>query len=907
MHCWIHAIHVIRLGVVCIALAVLHPPLAAEPEAPDSGLEALEEALLSSEDGGSSARQRLAVRRVIRDAEKLLAGAGNQPERWSTLEFLFRAHQRLVALDDDSKYRDELIATCRELVKAPDEFAELRLEADLLLSQVEQAKRSDGSGDRSAALRKFVDRYVGTPAGPKALRTTMVMALEIGDTRLVNDLRQIIAENYSADLEMITFLRDHLGGQVFGVPFVGHFKRSDGKVACFPMDGLGHSSMVIFWSKEDPRAFQYIADLAAAQKADHERIDGRLDLISMNLDDLPDAGESIIRRLGADWPCLHFPGGRENPMYRAYARVDPLNMRVAPTGQVAMMMRESSPKPPPLTPEELEETLKGIKPTEDLKPQTESFRRTLIRSWSRDDYALHLSALMAGDFLVFEPEGTLNPTLPPELKAAAKGDMVTPLERGGASVPEDTLVAIQESLIAPPQRYHSSVADIRAGYRKMHDLCRKAIQDHPDAPDLWIVRNRLIIAQLGLWKTDFDPSYFESAVAESRLAMEAGSPEGTDVIARFCLTRQALRAPDANPGQIIDDFVADQGGGSAPGPVFAVAALLALDVADEARYERFRSAILTDHTEYPSMWLFSSFLLSRYHDYWMFHVPFTAGWSFGRRMKNEMTKGSIEEAERMLKLELSTADGQAFRIPEDLEAEYTAILLAQPGPWRGNDREDPRPPSPSRILRNFPSYAMQRPDVDLRVAMLGEADDQAVLEDLKIRNSEEQWDHPILRVPGGMSNPVIHRLGMLDENACVVLVDKQGRILTNLTSDVGNVSSVFPDTVHLLDERLVMQALERGDVETAKQRIMSLAPPYDPEAVDEKGRKLPQPKFTIPHLRARAQVYMALEEWEEALADVELVLQAELGKAGGMSLRTRELDEAEALRDSIKARIEKTR
>jgi hypothetical protein len=673
------------------------------------------------------------------------------------------------------------------------------------------------------------------------------------------------------------------------------------------MDGLGHSTMVIFWSRQDPGALQYIADLAAARKADQERIDGRLEFISMNLDDLPDAGESTIRRLGADWPCLHFPGGRENPMYRAYARQDPLNLPVAPTGQVAMVMRESSPNRSPLTPDELEETLKRIKPAEDLKPQIDYFRRTLIRSWSRDDYAQHLSSLMAGDFLIFDPEGALDPTLPPELKAAARGGKVTPLERGAAASPEETLVAIHDCLIAPPQRYHAGVAEIRAGYRKMHDLCRKALNDHPDAPDLWIVRNRLIISLLGLWKTDFDSERFESAVAEARLAMAAGYPEGTDVIARFCLTRQALRDPDANPGEIIDGFVAGQGGESAPGPVFAVAALLALDVADRARYERFRSAILKDHTEYPSMWLFSSFLLSRYHDYWMFHEPFNAGWTFDRRLRNAMSEGSVEDSRRMLKLELATSDGKVFRIPEDLKAEYTAILLGHPGSPRGNDHEAPRPPSILRILAEFVAYAPQRPDVDLRVAMLGEADDQAVLDNLKARLSNTQWDHPFLQLPGGMGNPVIHRLGMLDDEACAVLVDRQGRILANLTSDVGYAASVFPETVHLLDEQFVMHALERGDIGVARQRIMSLAPPYDPEAVDEKGRKLPEPKFSLPHLRARSRVYMALEQWEKALADAEMVLQAELGTAAHISLRTRELDEAEAVRDSITEKMQTTR
>ncbi|MDX1581182.1 MAG: hypothetical protein R3360_06115, partial [Alphaproteobacteria bacterium] len=430
-------------------------------------------------------------------------------------------------------------------------------------------------------------------------------------------------------------------------------------MAAYPMDGLGHSLMVVFWSKEDLHALQYIADLAAAEKTGQDRIDGRLELISVNLDELPDAGESIIRKLGADWPCLHFPGGRDNPMYDAYVRVDPLNMRVAPTGQTAMMMRESRDKPEPLTDTQLKDVLKTIKPSEDFERQNESFRRTLIRSWSRDDYALHVSALVSGDFLIFDPEG-FDPTRPPELKAAAKGGKLKPLKRSPDFVPEDTLKAIQSCLIAPPQRYQVKSAEIRAAYRKMSELSRKAIADHPDAPDLWIVRNRLIIAELGLWKTDFHPKHFEAAVAESKAALAAGYPKGCDVIARFTLARQGLRDPVANEGEIIDAYVAGQGGESAAGPVFATASLLALDVADEARFQKFRDAIIKDHTEQPMMWLYSSFLLSRYHDYWMFRIPFTAGWSFGRRLKYEMNKGELEEAVRHLKVELPTMDGKTF-------------------------------------------------------------------------------------------------------------------------------------------------------------------------------------------------------------------------------------------------------
>jgi len=882
---------------LAIFLGLLLPLWASTPVAE------LDQSLAAASDATSPARQRLAVRRVIRDAEQLVEAQKDTPDRFPILEFLFRARQQLIALDDDPQHRKALLETCRQLVKAPDDMALLRLEADLLLSQAEQAKKGEGA-DRSEALRQFVARYVSTPAGTRALRAAMLMALEFGDSRLVDDLRAITAEHYSSDLEMITFLRDNLGGQVFGVPFVGHYQRSDDKMERFPMDVLGHSSMVIFWSKDNENVLQYLTDMAAAYKLDQRNIDGRIEIISVNLDELPDAGESIIRAVGADWPCLHFPGGRDSPVYKAYVRTDPLNLRVAPTGQTAMITHDYSRKRSEPRTKEIEQEIKQIKPSEDLTQYIENFRRATIRGWNRDEYAMNLSALMTGDFLIFDPETTLDPLLPPELKAT--GAKAGPLKRSPNSVPEETLAAIQNCLIAPPHRYHAGISEIRTSYQNMVDLSRKAIADHPEAPDLWIVRNRLMIGLLGLWKTDFKLEHFEAAVAEAELAMEAGFPDGTDLIARFCLARQALRDPQADDGAVIDGLVADYGGNKAPGPALAVACLLALDVADEKRFQDYRKAILKNHTEPPMMWIFSGFLLDRYHEYWLFQVPFTAGWSFGRREKYEMQKGDAEEAQRMLKAELPTIDGSVFRIPEDLKAEYTAIFLAQPPPWKGRERDDPKPPSPGNMLRNFPDFVFARPDLDLVVAMYNQADEAAIREGIKLRGNKEQLEYPILQLPDGLSHPLVQRLGIQSGKEAAVIVNKQGRILAVRSGlSFGEVTTSFENTVMRQDELKVNKALERGDVAAAEKLILSLAPPYDPEAKDERGRKLPEPKYSMYHLRARARVYMALKQWDKALADAEFVVQKLLGAAGGMSLRTDELDESEALRDQIRKEIKK--
>ena len=77
---------------------------------------------------------------------------------------------------------------------------------------------------------------------------------------------------------------------------------------------------------------------------------------------------------------------------------------------------------------------------------------------------------------------------------------------------------------------------------------------------------------------------------------------------------------------------------------------------------------------------------------------------------------------------------------------------------------------------------------------------------------------------------------------------------------------------------------------------MSPTPPFDPEAVDERGRKLRKPVYNYVHIRARAKTYVALENWDAALADAEEVANFLTSKGGWMSMRPVELDEAEQLK-----------
>ena len=169
---------------------------AASAQVPQAEIDALHEALGAPDKGASAARQRLAVKRVVRDGTKLLETHPDAANRFEVLDVLFRAQQRLFSLDDSARNREALLETGKRLAAAPDEYAGLRLDADLLLTQTEAARNGGDSAARLAALMPMVARYRDTPAEARMLQVAMLMALESGDPKVIRDLRAQMAERY---------------------------------------------------------------------------------------------------------------------------------------------------------------------------------------------------------------------------------------------------------------------------------------------------------------------------------------------------------------------------------------------------------------------------------------------------------------------------------------------------------------------------------------------------------------------------------------------------------------------------------------------------------------------------------------------------------------------------------------
>ena len=188
---------------------------------------------------------------MIRACEEVLENNAEASNRFEILGIQFSSQQKLIGLDNSALNRRNFLETCRKLVVALTQYAALRLDADLLVSQAELAKQGADAQTRAEALRPLVDRYRDTEVEARVIRIAMLMALEFGDAGLITHMRQVIAERFPADMEMINFQRDKLAGQVFGAPFIGHFELSDGTPVTFPLDYLGKTTALYFWSREN--------------------------------------------------------------------------------------------------------------------------------------------------------------------------------------------------------------------------------------------------------------------------------------------------------------------------------------------------------------------------------------------------------------------------------------------------------------------------------------------------------------------------------------------------------------------------------------------------------------------------------------------------------------------------------
>jgi|TARA_B100000959_G_scaffold61965_2_gene65261 hypothetical protein len=824
------------VGAVCTAATL---GFAGERGIPERDIAALEKEIAKADEAASSSRKRRAYKGVVRDAEDLLEGHPSAaPNRYRVLDIVFRSQKRLLSMDNSDKNRDSLLATCAKLAGAPDEVADLRLEADLLLSERALSSRNADVKERAEVLQKLIARYRDTPGEAKSLMMASQIAPKLEAFELEIRILRAMQERFADHHGVIEFRRKSLAAGRIEALFRGTFKRMDGTSLCFPVDRLGHPCLMVFWSKRT-EGFDVALKNINEYQDEHP---GRFDYYSFNLDGLPDAGEATLRGLGLNWTALQLPEGRNSQTFRTYGRREPVSILVNAYGYTL------------LTPTENYGRGHGGK----VNPyRFDDVRITSVR------YLAQLQSLFIGDFLIADTDDS------------------------GSEQLKAPLRAIQERFVPEPLRYRLTGEEALANYQKAVQLCGEAIVSFADDPELWRIRNRKIIALLGMWKMNGEPKYLERAVQVARDLLASPLPERAKVVPRFCMAKAAIRAGKLDAKSIISDLIQASGGSEAPGVAVAAAAVLALDTNSRELHDHYRKIVLEKYAEDSAVWPVATFLRDRFHALDLLKVKLSRPERRVRALYGDIVSprahavnhGLDPMTRRLPDIGLKTLDGGTLNLPKNTKGKLTLLLFVEPPADPGADfpvlLDGKGQPTKNDPLRNVMGYAFEfaerhiYKEVEVIAAFL--CDDAERVRGLMEKN---EWSCRAALVPGGLNNPLVRQLGILsaDRIPNVFLLRRDGTVAWHTSgfsykSDFGYPFAIrLAMKVHIevCDTELAYRALVDGEFAKAKKIFSG---PFLPEG-DERYR------WRAPRFHGRALANIGLDDWEAALADIDTAIEA---------------------------------
>ncbi|MBT3199721.1 MAG: hypothetical protein HN350_07375, partial [Phycisphaerales bacterium] len=628
------------IGGFCLAMAVLLPCVsvcAAQSQGgamiSESKIATLEKELIEQKKATSSTRMRRACKSTIRSGRSLIDASPAAPNRFCVLAIMLKSQKRLLLLENSARNRDKLFEICTQLAKAPDSCANLRLDADMLLSEKALTLKKANIKERAVALEALIKRYRDTPGEAKSLMVAAIIAPKLEAFELEKQILQTMGQRFADDPVIIEFRMRRIGVGRIDVQFTGTFTRLDGTSLKFPTDQFGHTCLMVFWSKQNPGLEKYLKQIQA-QASEHSDM---LKIFSFNVDELPDAGEKILRGMKLDWTLMRLGGGKNSQIYRTYAQRDPLGILVNAYGHTLLASA-------------LAKYGRGQHATIEQVVSDNAI--------AHDRFLAQLQSLFIGDFLALDIGST-----------GKQGPVA-------GSVPAKTLAAIQACFTVAPFRYRITSAQALANYTKAEKLCRDAIKQYPKAPDLWRVRNRRIIALLGMWNTATEPKYLKDAAIEARTTLAATLPRGADVVSQFCLAKVALREGKAEPKSVLANLIKETGGPDAPATAQAAATVLTLDAGSKELYTHYRQAFLESHNDSPALWPVVSFLRNRYHAYFMFQANHTQ--RERRYSRSYIINHGGATTTPLPDIELKTLDGGTLTLPKDTNGKLTLLLFIEP-------------------------------------------------------------------------------------------------------------------------------------------------------------------------------------------------------------------------------------
>lgn len=805
----------VRFVALILILVATGVPVMGKPRAeqmagegiPEGEITRLQEQLVEVEQIESTVERRRVLKRIARDSQALIKAHADAPNRFQLLGLSFQAQQELLVLRNDADNREALLVTAGKLLEAPFDYAAERLDAEVLLMQLELDRKGATEHERAVAIAELADRYRGTPGEADSLIVASELAFNLGQAELLGAIRSTLARKFRENPKAIGFLKDRFASKSSSLMFRGRFQRLDGEEMVLPIDRAGHVYLACFWSARLNDLKERLMTVKDLQR----HYPGRFEVFSFNLDELPDAGKSTLNALGLDWTPMRLPGGSNHALFRACGADPQFLIRIINANGYII-----------LTP--IGSTYRTYGRVTDLP---EYLRITLDEA----PFLSMMQTLRIGEFLLSDPFPA----------------------REGEPADED-LRAIRACFVAPSMRYRLSREQAMANYAKAARLCAELLQQRPGAGTPWSVHNHRIIALLGLWNLSGEPRFLREAVGAAHAVLAMDMPREAQRVPRFCLAKEALRQAEADAEAVLSDFMAATGGDPTRGLSVGAAAVLSLDAGSPVLFEGYREELLNGHLDNPQMWpltapLFNRFVVARLFrgNYYAADVRVYHGF---RSWQNQ-----TETRPRKFLMKLSNLEGAPLEFPHRDQDKSNVVLFMEP------PADEASAGIQVDFVESLNAIAKAHTHTNVNVVIVFVSENTNSVLALVEKNG---WDpETIAMVPGGLKNPHVVRLGIFltDKRPNTFVVAPDGTIRWSMSGmyqmavGVNAVSGSVMEQIRAHDLNLGETALKEGDFRKALRLYGGSFPP-NPRASAELRNVLSL---------GRARACMGLKQWQEAL------------------------------------------
>ncbi len=757
------------LVVLCLLMA--RPVMAAEKsprKVPQAAITKLAETFEPPADREGYGEKVRRYSRVIRMGREYALEYADAPNLYEVHRIMLLALQARVNLESDARTYRMLLDTARKMLKseAPPED---KLEADLVLLREKFRQPDEKVPDKWRLILDFAGRYDDTDVGARALMYASKTA-ESEQRRAVLNITQKelrFRPEYWDEPGANAFLVRRTKADLSGRTLNAVMKPIKGGVLRAPRDLLGKVTILLFWAGSSPSSLDGIEVLKRFYRKHKERVQ----IVGVSLDS---SREDLHRSLKAhDLPWIQTFSGRglNDPTARSYGVQGlPTVIYLDPLGRCRR--------------------LRGMKGHYGRRPSTKirggygNVVRTAKQEMLRFE-TLHdvVHNYLSGEFLLRMNTGLFS-------RAAARSQ----------KIPDKKFIPLAKLIQSLPNT--PSTERKVALARKVLETGSSLEDEYPDAPEIYAVRNGMMVAARVLWLRTKKKQFQDRARRLAKAVSGTEPPQPAGLFADYLLTGHRIAAGAHNRDlseREIGKFMDRHEGGKAGTAAAILGSLLAVEAGDDAMIQVTGDEVQKQHGDSPQARSYLRYVLDRQVE-------------IGRRFEAELTR----------------MDGGSLVLPQDLKGKVGVVCFWDAESMR---KYEALPERPEYRRRHRVPYPGLSPSEHEDLTVIGVNLDESREDAEKVINEKHpDWIHT--RPEKGWNHELLKELDIYSLPS-IWIIGRDGRIVADDMLSAHSRSPILAAALHqpspaTVRARVVAQWRVLGPFHQRKQDSVTETGYWDP-------------------------------------------------------------------------------